>query len=69
MVRQREVEESMELCMRFMMVSCEVVERKRVFKAVSPVSVIRFAEAWRRLADSGYNQPKSHLKTLPDIRI
>ena len=37
MVRQREVEESMELCMRFMMMSCEVVERKisvRVFKAV-----------------------------------
>ena len=37
MVRQREVEESMELCMRFMMVSCEMVERKRVVKAVSPV--------------------------------
>ena len=34
MVRQREVEESMELCMRFMMVSCEVVERKGVLKAV-----------------------------------
>ena len=34
MVRQREVEESMELCTRFMMVSCEVVERKRVLKAV-----------------------------------
>lgn len=35
MVRHTEVEESMELCMRFMMVSCEVVERKRVlFKAV-----------------------------------
>ena len=27
MVRQREVEESIELCTRFMMVSCEVVER------------------------------------------
>ena len=34
MVRQREVEESMELCTRFMMMSCEVVERKRVLKAV-----------------------------------
>lgn len=28
-VRQREVEESMGLCIRFMMMSCEDVERKR----------------------------------------
>lgn len=34
MVRQREVEELMELCMQSMMVSSEVVERQRVLKAV-----------------------------------
>ena len=34
-VRQREVEEGMKLCRRFMMVSCEVIEKKRVlFKTV-----------------------------------
>ena len=34
MVRQRVVEEGMELCMQSMMVSCEVVEGKRLLKTV-----------------------------------
>ena len=63
MVRQKEVEESMELCIWFMMVSCEVVERKRTRSVEGGVN--RFAEAWRRLAYYGYNQPQSHLKIFP----
>ena len=44
MVRQKEFEEGMELCMQSMMVSCEMVEGKESVEG----GVNRFAEAWRR---------------------
>ena len=48
-LREKEVEKSIKLCMRFMMVSCEVVEMK---KSVEVGGLVGLAGAWRRLTGS-----------------